>query len=302
MSGDLSPSARLALGTVQMGLPYGVMNGREPIDRGAIPEILRLAWASGIDMLDTEAGYGDAEQRIGEAKPKNALFDVISKTPGLEPLNADETKLRAVSDGVQRSLDQLRIDCLAGLLVHQAGDLLGSIGHRLFDELSRLKARNVVRKIGVSVYDPDTLTAIVDRFPVEIVQLPLNVLDQRFARTGVIFELARKGIEIHVRSVFLQGALIADAAHLPAAIAKAGDSISHFQKNAKQQDLSPVEAALSFVNQCEGVRRIVVGVDSSAHLRDIVAAFEKARAVSFDGAGLSIDDLEIVDPRRWGVA
>ncbi len=302
MPRNLSTSAKLVLGTVQMGLPYGVMNGRKPIDRDEIGQILGLAWASGIDTLDTAASYGNAERLIGEAKPNEAVFGIISKTPGLEADTADETNIRRVSDHVQKSLDDLRIDCLDGLLVHHPGDLLGSLGCRLFAELSRLKTRDIVRRIGVSVYDPATLMAIVDRFPIEIVQLPLNVLDQRFANTGVISELAQNGIEIHARSVFLQGALIADVARLPTTIAKAKDAISHFQENAKEQDLAPVEAALSFVNQCEGVRCIVVGVDSSAHLRDIVTSFEKARAVSFDGVGLSVDDPEVVDPRRWGAS
>src|SRR5690348_12615358 len=108
----------LMLGTVQMGLAYGVMNGREPIAREGVREILQLAWTSGIDTLDTAASYGHAERLIGQVRPRDARFNIVSKTPKLDLHVAGEAGIRQVSQRVYESLDQLRVDCLAGLLVH----------------------------------------------------------------------------------------------------------------------------------------------------------------------------------------
>jgi aryl-alcohol dehydrogenase-like predicted oxidoreductase len=165
--------------------------------------------------------------------------------------------------------------------------------------LLRFKELGLVRRVGVSVYDPATLTTIVNRFPIEMVQLPLNVLDQRFWRNGSIAELARKNIEVHARSVFLQGTLLADAAQLPALPTKAGNAISKFHRRAEAGGFSPLVAALSYVIGCAGVDRILIGVDSLKQLQSILMAFEQAEGHSFDGAGLDVEDSAIIDPRQW---
>jgi aryl-alcohol dehydrogenase-like predicted oxidoreductase len=231
--------------------------------------------------------------------PADAHFEIISKIPRFEHASDEAACMAQVAACAQRSWTKLGVSSLGGLLVHHAPDLLGPMGAALFDGLLRLKAQGVVRRIGVSVYDPDTLSAVLDRYQIEIVQLPLNILDQRFARSGAIAALGRAGIAVHVRSVFLQGVLVGDSATLPRQFSSARHVISRFHQKAKWVGLSPVSAALSFVAQCKGVARIIIGVDGVHHLRESIAAFKMARANAFDASDLSVEDLEIIDARRW---
>jgi aryl-alcohol dehydrogenase-like predicted oxidoreductase len=296
---DVPPSPRLALGTAQFGLPYGRGHQRSPIDRAEVGKILRVASLAGIDTLDTAVSYGDAESIIGEMRPSDAHFDIISKIQRFEDRSNGPAHIGRLAASVYSSRAKLGVNTLDGLLVHHAPELLGPNGADLFGCLLQLKAEGIVRRIGVSVYDPETLSAILDRYPIEIVQLPLNVLDQRFARAGIIEALGRVGIEVHVRSVFLQGVLLGDSASLFEPFCSVRDVISQFHQKATNDGFSPVSAALSFVAQCKGVARIIIGVEGVDHLREGIAAFEMARANAFDASELSIDDLEIIDPRRW---
>jgi aryl-alcohol dehydrogenase-like predicted oxidoreductase len=270
-----------------------------PIDRAEVGRILRVAWSAGIDTLDTAVSYGDAESIIGEMRPSDANFDVISKIQRFGDAVNGPAYIERLVASVYRSRAKLGINTLDGLLVHHAPELLGPNGADLFGRMLQLKAEGVIRRIGVSVYDPETLNAVLDRYPIEIVQLPLNVFDQRFAQAGIIEALGHLGIEVHVRSVFLQGVLIREPVGLFEPFCSVRHVISQFHQQAANAGFSPVSAALSFAAQWKGVARIIIGVEGVDHLTENISAFEMARLNAFDASELSINDPEIIDPRRW---
>jgi aryl-alcohol dehydrogenase-like predicted oxidoreductase len=271
------------------------------VERKAVREILRRAWLSGVDMLDTAASYGQAEAVIGEMRPDDARFSMVTKCPPLADFRCDSGPVEQIVARVRQSRELLKAEILDGLLVHHAPDLLDPVGPELFRNLVQLKMEGIVRRVGVSVYDPETLAAVLDRYPIEIVQLPLNVFDQRFIKCGAVALLRCRGIEVHVRSVFLQGNLIGEGSRLPNALSPVRNRIVQFQQRARDMGHSPASAALTFVAQCEGVTRVVIGVDSEQQLEESVEAFDRALTTSFDASDFNIDDLDIVDPRRWRV-
>jgi len=292
---------RLALGTVQFGLPYGLYHSGRPLSREQARDVLAAAWQGGIDLLDTGAAYGDAEKSIGELRPAGARFAVISKTSPLRRHGLGPSEVAEVVDGVRRSVRLLRVRALNGLLVHHTPDLLATGGDLLFRALENLRAEGLVRRLGVSVYDAATLKAVLDRFPVQIVQLPVNLLDQRFVHDGTLALLARSNIEVHARSVFLQGVLLADAAQLPPRFAGVRGRIERLDAQCAARGVSRAAAALRFVASCPGVSRIVIGVNSAAQLKENLSAFSVATAGSWDldAAAYALDDAEIIDPRKW---
>ena len=295
------PAPRLALGTVQFGLTYGLYHSGAPLARDEARAVLEAAWRGGIDLLDTGAAYGDAERAIGEARPPHARFAVVSKTPPLRLSAVDSEAAARTADGVRRSLELLRIEALDGLLVHHAPDLLVPGGDGLFRVLEGLRREGLVRRLGVSVYDAATLKAVLDRYPVQIVQLPLNLLDQRFVRDGTVAQLARAGIEVHARSVFLQGVLLADMVQVPAHLAGARQRIARLHAHCAASGMSRAAAALRFVARCAGVSRIVIGVNNAAQLGENLTAFAAATAAGgdFDASDFALEDADIIDPRRW---
>jgi len=294
--------ARLALGTVQFGLPYGLLSqANRPLDGKQASEVLAAAWQGGIDLLDTGAAYGDAEKAVGEHWPAGAQFSIITKTRPLRRSEFGSTEVAQVVEGVRSSARLLRARALEGLLVHHAPDLLVPGGDLMFRALEGLRAEGLVRRIGVSVYDAATLKAVRDRFPVQIVQLPVNLLDQRFVRDGTLANLARDNIEVHARSVFLQGVLLAEAGGLHARLAGVRGRIEAFQSQCAANGVSPAAAALRFVARCPGVDRIVIGVNNAAQLKENLSAFSAATTGSWDldASPYALDDTDIIDPRKW---
>ena len=194
---------KLALGTVQFGQNYGVSGGKQ-VSRAEVGRILSYAKLHGINTLDTAIEYGDSEQALGETRVEN--FKVVTKLPAI-PSECESIR-QWVKDSVKESLDRLRIPQLHGLLLHRSGDLLGSLGPRLYEALSACKEQGLVRKIGISVYDPNELGTILDRYQMDLLQAPFNVLDHRLETSGWMQRLHDSGVELHVRSVFLQGLLL----------------------------------------------------------------------------------------------
>ena len=184
---------KLALGTVQFGLPYGATNKQGQVGAGEIERILARARAAGIDLLDTAAAYGTSEDVLGASDEARAGFSIVTKTQPLRLESIDAEAVERVVDGVRRSVRRLHVAALDGLLVHHAPDLLAPGGDRLYDALQSLRAEGLVRRLGASVYTVDQLLTLLERYPLEIVQLPMNVLDQAFLQTGTLDRLARGG-------------------------------------------------------------------------------------------------------------
>jgi aryl-alcohol dehydrogenase-like predicted oxidoreductase len=294
------PSARLALGTVQFGLPYGITHAGGRVPEDEVGAILADAQAAGIDLLDTAAAYGDSEAVLGR-RPEARSFAVITKTLPLRRPAIGPAEIDAVARAFDASLARLGRDHVEGLLVHDAADLLVPGGAALWAMLEARLAAGQVRRLGVSVYDRAALDAVVARFPLALVQLPLNALDQRLDRDGTLALLAANGIAVHVRSAFLQGLLLGGPVGGPAAVppgpAAAAPFLRRWHAAVAAAGTTAAAAALAYVATRPGVERVVIGVHSRAHLAAAVAAFA-ARPV-LEWAALACDDPDVVDPRRW---
>jgi len=291
--------SRLALGTVQFGLPYGYGNPGQAVSRAEAARILALAWKRGVDMLDTAVDYGEAESAIGAGKPEEACFKIVSKVPriGQDRIAADD--LKKIRAAALASIKRLKVEYLDALLVHHAPDLLAPDGAKIFEALQALRSEGLVRRLGVSIYEPDILKRVLDLYPIEVVQLPLNLLDQRFARDG-LRELAHRGIEVHARSVFLQGVLLADPDRLPPRFEAARSRLSFLRSQAQSMEVAVQTVALGYVASQKEIARIVIGVQSADELQANLAAFAAIPPhLAIDFSAYGIDDPEVIDPRRW---
>jgi len=286
---------RLALGTVQFGADYGVSNPDGRVPQAAVIAILEAAQEAGVDLLDTAHLYGDAEAVLGAALSTSAEFRIVTKTPRFDGGGADGPRL--LRDAYALSLERLGRDRVHGLLFHHAPDLLGSVGEQLWSAASALRTQGLVTALGVSVYAPEDAARILERYPVELVQLPLNVLDRRFVDSGVLDALVAAGVEVHVRSAFLQGLLLMEPAATPPHFAPIRALLERYHAARVAAGLSPVEAALGFLRGVPGIARVVVGVTRPAELRECAAA--AGAAVAMDYAPYACQDSSMVEPFRW---
>ena len=136
-------------------------------------------------------------------------------------------------------------------------------------------------------------------FP-ELVQLPINVLDQRLLTDGTIRALAARGVEIHARSIFLQGLLLIPPDAIPAPLGGLRDPVANFQKLAAARRLSPLEAALGFVLRIPEIRVGLCGVQALGEFDALLAAAK--RSADLDPrwfADARCDEPELLDPSAW---
>jgi aryl-alcohol dehydrogenase-like predicted oxidoreductase len=287
---------RLVLGTVQFGLAYGVSHKDGAVPAGEVGRILDLAWQSGARTLDTAAAYGESEQVIGSLDA-SAGFGVITKTVPIRAVELGESDVATIEEGFRTSLEKLRRRSVDALLVHNVQNLQGPMGAALWSRLERMRDEGAVTRIGISVYDVSEAEQALERFPIEIVQLPLNVFDQKAVRHGGLERLAARGIVIHARSVFLQGLLLMEPSDLPANVRQAAPMIERWRADCARAGASPLAAALAFVLAQPAVAKLVVGVHSRDHLSAYLAAL--GQSVALPWASLACNDPAVIDPRAW---
>lgn len=287
-------NTRLALGTVQFGLPYGISNQFGQIGRSEGADILDCARASGIDTLDTAIAYGDSEQRLGEIGVTQ--WRVVTKLPA----RPDGQLAREwVQDSLLGSLARLGLPRLGGLLLHQPLALLSEQGEALYSALVELKAAGKIEKIGISIYDPAELDALCPHFDFDLVQAPLNIVDRRLISSGWLERMVRAGTEVHVRSIFLQGLLLMDDASRPAKFARWNPLWATWDGWLREHELSALQACLGFALSQPEIGRVVVGVDGLLHLRQVIAAATMATSAPSVPASLSSEDPNLINPSQW---
>jgi aryl-alcohol dehydrogenase-like predicted oxidoreductase len=289
---------KLALGTVQFGLDYGITNPTGRTSAIEVSRILNLAADSGIRLLDTAAGYGDSEKVLGRTLPVKHAFSIVTKTPALRADMAGDEHIGHVIGSFRRSLEKLGQDRVYGVLVHRADDLLSVQGERLMGALLELKHQGLTKKVGVSVYNAEQIDAILSRYPVDLVQLPISILDQRLIASGHLSSLKSAGVEVHGRSVFLQGLLLMSPLTLPAHFLPMRDTLEEYRNYLESLGLTPLEAALGFVLGLPELDSIIVGVNTAGQLQEILAA-QAVHVAPQEMARFALADPAMLDPSQW---
>lgn len=286
---------KLALGTVQWGTDYGISNKGGKTPAREVGRILAVAADAGIGLLDTAAHYGAAEAALGS----NSLtaFKVVTKTPHFASASIEPEHELALLRTFDASLANLQLDAVYGLLVHHAPDLLVPGAEILVQTLQRLKAEGHVAKVGVSVYNSDQIGSLLERFTPDLIQLPLNALDQRLLKSGDIGKLKDLGVEIHVRSVFLQGLLLMPLDALPPKFAAHKAVLAQWHEEVRRQGLTPKQAALAFVRDIDEVDHLLIGVETVGQLQECLTDY--ASKGSFDATRLNCNDENLLNPALW---
>lgn len=285
---------RLALGTVQFGLPYGIANQNGQPSKQDAKAILDYAFASGVDTLDTAIVYGQSEVRLGEIGI--ADWQVISKLPAIPDGCSDVRQW--VTESVQSSLARMGIDRLHGLLLHRPQQLLSAQGGQLFSAMESLKADGLLVKMGVSVYGFEELDALAPHYRFDLVQAPFNVLDQGLLRSGWMNRMASEGTELHVRSLFLQGLLLMPAAARPEKFLRWTNVWKAWDDWLIESGLTPLQACIRYALSFEQISKAVIGVDNVPQLMQIIEASQGGLTSPLPIA-LAVDDAELTNPSRW---
>ena len=284
-------SKRLALGTAQFGVRYGIANKAGQVSCREAASIIALASEGGVDTLDTAIAYGRSEARLGNIGVHS--FKVVSKLPAV-PKGCQHIA-SWVRNEIANSLKRLNIESLYGLLLHTPRQLMSAVGPQLFDALRQLKSEGKISKLGVSIYSPNELREMVSRFPIDIVQAPLNIVDRRFLKSGWIKRLKDQGIEIHSRSTFLQGLLLMPQA--PEKFSRWNELWNRWGRWLETNRTTALQACLAYPLSIQEIDRVVVGVDATSHLEKILDASNDINLIEYPD--LSSDDESLINPSYW---
>ena len=259
---------KIALGTVQFGLDYGVANQAGRVQFEEAQNILQLAAEHSVDTLDTAIAYGESENTLGQAGVSN--WKVVTKLSAI-PVDCGDIAGWVVSQ-IEGSLARLGIHQLHGVLLHRPEQLLGETGSQLFQALQNLKAKGLAKKVGISIYAPDELDTLMTEMDFDLVQAPLSIFDRRLIESGWASRLKASGVELHVRSAFLQGLLLMPADQRPAKFARWQPVWTEWERWLGETGLTPLQACLAYVLGVNDIDRVVVGVDSVRQLNEIFGA------------------------------
>ena len=279
---------KLAIGTVQFGLDYGITNHSGQVAIDEVKDILDYAKTNNIDTLDTAARYGNSEQVLGEVGVDN--YRIITKSTPLK------NGVDGVIKGFHQSLDNLNIGQVDGLLIHNIDDVKDKRFGDLFHKLNELKEEGLINKIGFSTYTPDQVDFLLENFDFDLIQVPFNIFDTRLIEGGQLQALKKRNIEIHARSIFLQGVLL-DFDNLSSYFSRWKKQFDEYQGTVEKSGLSLLEYALNFTLNVQEIDKILVGVNSADQLKEIVQAKKKQSSLS----AFPINDISLLNPGLWKI-
>ncbi len=285
--------SRIAIGTVQFGVRYGVANQLGMTSYDDANKILQEAFSHGINSLDTAISYGLSEQVLGQIGVRS--WRVTSKFPtipeGVKDISGYLFKL------TEASLNRLNIESLDGLLMHDPSQLLGPYGDVIYQALCDMRQQGVIKNTGISIYEPEHLGILLEGRDFNIVQASFNIFDQRMKNSGWIQELRAKNIEFHARSIFLQGLLLMEKK--PSFFDKWNNVFTAWEKWISDVGLTPLEGALYCAISNDLIKKIIIGLDSFEHLQEMIQAITKVQQIKHKIPKFEVIDPTLLNPSEW---
>ena len=284
---------KLALGTVQFGINYGIGNNSGQVRPSEVSKILGLANSSAIQTLDTAIAYGESEAVLG--KQDLSDFSLITKLPAV-PIDTSDVVSWA-NHQLQCSLQRLNIKAVDGLLLHRPAQLLEKFGGALYRQLENFKQQGLVKRIGISIYEPEELDLLCEYFHFDLIQAPFNIIDNRLYETGWLKRLSDMGTAVHVRSVFMQGLLLMSELQRSKKFSRWDGLWKEWDQWLKETQQTPLQACLRHALAVPEIEKVVVGVDSVTQLQQIIEASKGGYQPA--PPGLSMTDKDLLNPSHW---
>ena len=281
---------RLTLGTANFLKNYSLIQ-KNNLNFLYKKRLILKAKILGIKFIDTSPSYGKAEEIIGKTGVK--IFKIITKIPKLP-----KSKTNNISDWIlknlKNSLKNFNQKKIYGLLIHNKSDFMNNKKNYL-EAFNIIKRKDLVKKIGISLYEAKDLNKIVKYWKPDIVQIPYNIIDRRIQNKKFINVIKKNRIELHVRSIFLKGILV-DQKVYPEFLNKWKKKINYWFKWCKNKKIKPSSAAFLFVKKNKLIKNIVVSFDNIDQMLEI-KKFKNSKIKKFPH--IKIHDRLFLNPYNW---
>lgn len=285
--------SELVLGTVQFGLNYGITNESGEVSDRTMKQMLQLANYFGIELFDTAADYGNSQERLGSFSEVDSKRRYVTKfslcTSGVRP---------TVENIYLDSMNQLNVETLHGVLFHKIEDFRDPRCSEAIEILRNARESRTIQRVGVSVYNQRDLELALSLFPdLDILQIPANILDYSLLESALVQSLKKNGVEVHVRSVFLQGLLLSSPDTLPLYFSELKPILNRLADIATEHQKSVLELLLGKMRGHSSIDAILVGATTAEELEEIGSAW--LSSMNIPDFELPPVRAELLDPRKW---
>ena len=284
--------SKLGLAAAQFGLDGMSASPRARSPETEARDILGIAARAHLSVLDVSGNYGRAESVLGDLIPRPVPFRVT-----LSAARADRGP-DFVEAEARAALRRLALERADAIIVSSPSELFGQHGAAVWERLARLRDEGLFARIGVAAHASDDPVGVARRFKPDILQAPASLLDQRLLADGSLARIAGLGIEVQLRSIFLNGLLFLPPDRVPAQLKRASGRLSRVRRMIAEGRSDPLQAALGFALSRPEASAVLVGVTSAAELSAVVAA-ASSPPPDLDWDDMAIDDPVALDPRRW---
>lgn len=275
--------SKMTLGTVQLGMNYGIANEAGKPSEETSFGILRAALEGGVNTLDTARAYGDSEQVIGRFLKTwdGAMPNIVTKVPKMQGTTPKELE-RFVTESVEQSMERLGVNKISAVMLHGAKDP-AIHGQACADAVKALIDHGYTDKVGVSIYTAEDIDGMLPYDIFSVTQVPMSIFDQRLIACGAISKLAERDYTVFVRSVFLQGLffLEPDAMDDPILLNHAAPKIRTLRQIAAGEGMTVAQLAIAFMRDCAGVTSLVLGADKPVQVESNIDYFNTPKLSEF---------------------
>ena len=284
---------KIILGTAQIGSSYG-LNNETIFNFPEKENIIHQAFKIGIRTIDTAIAYEKSEEVLGRIGIKN--WNIKTKIPTFKN-NKSEMRVW-VKQEIDSSMHRLRINKLEAVLFHNSDQVSEPDKKDIYLEVKKIQDEGLINKIGFSIYNIEQADFLIDNFDFQILQIPYNIFDRRFEDVAFLKKCKDKNIEIHVRSIFLQGLLLMNINKIPIKFKKWNILFQKWHSFLDENKINALDACLASVLYNYNFNKIIIGIDNINQLEEISLSIQNLKNFKIPEY-LSSNDLNLINPQNW---
>ncbi len=287
--------SKLCIGTAQFGSNYGIANKNGMVKISEIKKIIKFALSNGIKTIDTAQAYGEGEKRLNKIGINE--FTTLSKLPVTKPA---VNRKKWVINNIKKSLKILNKKFFHAVFVHNTNYLYDKKGSEIYKGLVAAQNKGLVKNIGVSTYTIKEIKFIIKNFKkFNIIMLPFNIIDRRPLKSKIFEKLNKLNIEVHTRSVFLQGLLLLNKEEMPKKFHKWSNVFNSIKKVSKKLGMSKYEVCLRYVLSNPYIDKVLIGTDNFSQLKKLVNLSKKGNINVKNRDIIPSYDINLLNPSKW---
>ena len=293
---------KICIGTAQLGMKYGLASNFSKMEFNEFSKIISAAYKEKIKFIDTACNYGNSEKLIGKKiinKKYKDSFKVITKIDNLRSVSSNLI-YKHIENKILNSLKNLKVKKLYAILLHDIRDMESKKIDEIFKSLEKIKKKGLVKKIGFSAYYTKDVRKYIGKFNFDIIQFPFNVFDQRILNKDIQEFIKLKKIEVHIRSIFLQGILLLPKNKIPKKLYLKNPVIEKWIKVLDNKRLDPVDACLNFILKYKFYSRVVIGFDDYSQFKQVTKKYldNKKMKTHINFRKFKVNN-NLINPSKW---